>query len=345
MYVLEKFLFDVSNGEENVSISGEITNEEALEISNILGNVECKIKELTICPIVSEIGFRIITTGIENNTSIEILIITGNKVVNIPNQRPNDIDFETLINKINGFPSLSSALKNNSHITELKFYSQNVREDGALHLADALDENNTITHLFFDHCDFSDGPLENLLSKDLNNIVSLTLKNYHKNKLGGPRKGHIIQRLFNLNLERLEFRYCSRDTPPPISLHIKNGLMNNTRMIELDIRNNFIGNEGAKDIADALQTNTTLAVLDLSNNLIGNEGLKYITDALRDNITLAVLNISNNLIGDEDIQEIINGLRQNTTLARLDLQKNNMNEDTIIEFTRNNPPNRQLLIN
>ena len=52
-----------------------------------------------------------------------------------------------------------------------------------------------------------------------------------------------------------------------------------------------------------------------------------------------------NKIGDEDIQEIINGLRQNTTLTILDLQNNNMNEDTIIEFLKNNPPNRQLLIN
>lgn len=64
MSVLEKFLLDVSNGEENVSISGEITNEEALEISNILGNVECKIKKLTINPLMSEIGFRTITTEI-----------------------------------------------------------------------------------------------------------------------------------------------------------------------------------------------------------------------------------------------------------------------------------------
>lgn len=56
-----------------------------------------------------------------------------------------------------------------------------------------------------------------------------------------------------------------------------------TRITELNIRNNNIGVEGAKKIADLLinDDNSTLLNVDLSNNNIGVEGIQALQKAFK----------------------------------------------------------------
>jgi len=48
-------------------------------------------------------------------------------------------------------------------------------------------------------------------------------------------------------------------------------------------KQNWIGDEGVKQLAIALKTNTTLKILNLAYNRIENHGAKYLADALKIN--------------------------------------------------------------
>ncbi len=49
---------------------------------------------------------------------------------------------------------------------------------------------------------------------------------------------------------------------------------------------NKIGDEGAKDLAEALKVNTSLEMIDLGSNKIGDEGAKDLAEALKVNTSL-----------------------------------------------------------
>ncbi|MBY0530130.1 MAG: hypothetical protein K2P51_08095 [Rhabdochlamydiaceae bacterium] len=64
---------------------------------------------------------------------------------------------------------------------------------------------------------------------------------------------------------------------------IRQGSLNKCALKLFNLRNNYIGNTGAKDIATALRANTTLTMLDLSKNNIGDAGWKALVEALQAN--------------------------------------------------------------
>ncbi|XP_022538733.2 leucine-rich repeat-containing protein 71 isoform X1 [Astyanax mexicanus] len=87
---------------------------------------------------------------------------------------------------------------------------------------------------------------------------------------------------------------------PEQSYHI---LMGEDSMINhLSLRNNRIGEEGARLIGSALSTvhsaNKNLLTLNMAFNCIGDEGAIYISQGLRFNRTLLCLSLANNQIGD-----------------------------------------------
>ncbi|KAM9340237.1 leucine-rich repeat-containing protein 71 [Symphorus nematophorus] len=79
-------------------------------------------------------------------------------------------------------------------------------------------------------------------------------------------------------------------------------LSEDSTLTHLCLRNNRIGDEGARLIGSALSTprsaNRNLSSLNLSFNSIGDEGATHIAQGLRLNRALLVLSLSNNQIGD-----------------------------------------------
>jgi len=92
---------------------------------------------------------------------------------------------------------------------------------------------------------------------------------------------------------------------------------------------NFIGDKGAKLIAEALKENKTLTWLNLCRNDIGDEGAKLIAEALRINKTLTTLYLSFNNIGTEGVMLIAEALEENKTLISLDLDENNIEAEVM----------------
>jgi hypothetical protein len=73
-----------------------------------------------------------------------------------------------------------------------------------------------------------------------------------------------------------------------------------TKITNLDLGSNKIGNEGANALAEMLKTNTTINTLCLCWNQIRNEGDKAIAQAIKANpqTKITTLDLENNLIGN-----------------------------------------------
>lgn len=100
----------------------------------------------------------------------------------------------------------------------------------------------------------------------------------------------------------------------------------NTNLTDLILSNNKIGNTGASYIAEFLGVNSTLTVIDLSNNQISDKGTKFISQSLHANQTLESIDLSYNNIGDDGAKSISESLKTNSTLKRIDLACNQIRD-------------------
>ncbi|KAM9434129.1 leucine-rich repeat-containing protein 71 [Clarias gariepinus] len=118
-------------------------------------------------------------------------------------------------------------------------------------------------------------------------------------------------------------RVILEGTPiPENSYHI---LMGEDSMIShLSLRNNRIGEDGARLIGLALSKN--LRSLSLAFNAIGDAGAIHIAQGLCHNHTLLNLSLANNHIGDVGAAQVAQGLRLNHTLLHLSLANNHIGD-------------------
>lgn len=107
--------------------------------------------------------------------------------------------------------------------------------------------------------------------------------------------------------------------------------LNRTRLINLNLERNALGNVGGKAIAEVLATNTTLQKLNLSLNdlkaatTVDNGGAtKALGDALLVNQTLKDLVLVRSGLGPKGGTHIANGLKTNASLISLDLTGNDL---------------------
>ena len=92
-------------------------------------------------------------------------------------------------------------------------------------------------------------------------------------------------------------------------------LKTNSTLVELNINENNLGDEGAKAFAEALKSNVALIDLSLEQNLISDEGAKALAKALKHNAALTILLLSYNSIGDEGAKALANIPKDNLVLT------------------------------
>ncbi|ORZ08235.1 hypothetical protein BCR41DRAFT_411175 [Lobosporangium transversale] len=109
-----------------------------------------------------------------------------------------------------------------------------------------------------------------------------------------------------------------------------NSLKFNTTLTALDLRDNFIGKEGALVLSKALKTNTTLTTLNLRGNSTGKEETLELSKALTTNTTLATLDLSHNSIGIEGVEALSEALKANRALAALNLLDNSIEKEALM---------------
>jgi Ran GTPase-activating protein (RanGAP) involved in mRNA processing and transport len=83
------------------------------------------------------------------------------------------------------------------------------------------------------------------------------------------------------------------------------GRLANRSIQYLDLAENGITDEGAKEMANALKKNSTLTNLILARNYIEDAGAEALGEALESNQSLTALDLQANLIGDRCFSSIL----------------------------------------
>ena len=108
-----------------------------------------------------------------------------------------------------------------------------------------------------------------------------------------------------------------------------------TQLNKLDLGYNEIGYDGAKELAANLHHCTQLNKLDLSGNIIGYDGAKELAANLHHCTQLNELDLSGNIIGDDGAKELAANLHHCTQLKKLDLSCNEIGNDGAKELAAN----------
>ncbi|NGX62383.1 MAG: hypothetical protein K940chlam9_01880, partial [Chlamydiae bacterium] len=153
-------------------------------------------------------------------------------------------------------------------------------------------------------------------------------------------KKDFVEQLYQLGKQYAEGDGVPKDPEKAIALWknaAKNGYKHAQEIIEwtdrlsekinLDLKYNNIGDNGANAIAESLKVNAYLTSLNLSNNNIGDNGANAIAESLKVNTYLTSLYLEFNHIGDNGANAIAESLKVNTCLTSLSLAGNNIEDN------------------
>ncbi|KAF9556568.1 hypothetical protein EC968_008173 [Mortierella alpina] len=270
-----------------------------------------------------------------------------------------------------GANALAEALRTNSTLTSLNLHSDNIEGEGAKALAEALKTNSTLSTLDLQDNKIGDDGAK-ALAEALKTNSTLTALNLQDNKIGDNGANALAEALktnsslTKLNLLRNSVWYkgfaalteASKQNSTLTTLDILGfdniamvmyqAFKTNSTLSTLDLRDNkigddeakalaealktnstrtSIGSDGAKALAGALKTNSSLTTLNLECTSISPDGAKALAEALKTNSTVTTLNLSWNSIGDDGAKALAEALKTNSTVATLDLSWNSIGDD------------------
>uniref|UniRef100_A0A663LQ90 NLR family CARD domain containing 3 n=1 Tax=Athene cunicularia TaxID=194338 RepID=A0A663LQ90_ATHCN len=194
----------------------------------------------------------------------------------------------------------------------------NIKEDGATFLAEALLTNHRLTTLHLQKNAIGAHGARKIAEALKQNctLKELTLSS---NSVGDNGSVALAEALkVNHSLQNLDLQSNSISSAGVTALTA--ALCSNKGLINLNLRENSISKEGGPAIAHALRNNSTLRKLDLAANLLYDEGGKAIALAMKENRALKSLHLQENAIGDEGMAALAAALKVNTTLADLHLR-------------------------
>jgi len=169
---------------------------------------------------------------------------------------------------------IASDLQFMAALTELTLWSNNIGDDGAKAIAEALKVNVVLTEL---------------------RLGGNTIGNEGAKAIAEALKVNTVVTELNLGLNFIGDIGAKA---------IAEALKVNAVLTTLGLFNNSIGNDGANAIAEALKVNAVLTILDLQINKIGDLGAKAISESLKVNAVLTKLWLNNNKIGDKGKQAV-----------------------------------------
>ncbi|CAF3717566.1 unnamed protein product [Adineta steineri] len=225
----------------------------------------------------------------------KVYLATSNNQESPPYQNP---ELEQMISKIKNESSITFddkkltgddmeivayyLLKDNTTLTKLNLYENQIGDKGAQYLGEAL-QNNKV----------------------------LTILNFSSNRIGDKGAQYLGEALHN-NKALTELELCENQIGDKGTQYLGEALKKNTALAKLNLSSNQIGDKGTQYLGEALHNNKTLTELFLCSNRIGDKGAQYLGEALQKNTTLTELAISDNQIGDEGLECVGEGLKKNS---------------------------------
>ena len=139
-------------------------------------------------------------------------------------------------------------------------------------------------------------------------------------------------RIEGSGLERLCLSNCRLRAEGAAS--VASLLSRGTRLLEVDLGGNNIGDDGMNSLATELLKNEFLEKLILPHNRIGNKRMKALATALAKHENLRVLDLSHNLLSFAGACNLAEGVRDSQSLQRLYLGYNLIRVDGLYRLSQ-----------
>ena len=219
----------------------------------------------------------------------------------------------------------------NAGCFELNLCMNDIGDVGATALADALEDNTTLTKVDLSNNLIGPKGAESLAIALQENVALkvLILEQNELRTLGVICVAQMLSR--NSFIEELSLNWNS---VKGAAIHIANNLKENNTLVILKLGYCDIDDRGAKAMRDALLVNETLQRLEMPWNKISNTGCMYLAEALKENTGLHRLNLFNNAMTETGGDALLDALNQNNTLAQLNILENGISEDLIDQIDR-----------
>ena len=299
--------FNTSLQELNI-LHNCITNKGIRKISQV---IQINSTHLNISrTYISIAGLVYFMEAVKNNRTLQVVYITHNNITR------------------SGFTSIKQCIENLQHPIQIyASWNEIISRNGELLVISKIctfqESENIIEHVWSFE-DYDHDHIVICLSECLKEDDTLLELNMSKNQIIRGREKKIIEAIkVNKTLLKLDASFTKIYDKD----YISDCLKINKSLKEVNMSENMITSNGAKEIATAIRVNTTLEKLDLSCNRISNDGVRFISDGLKNNNSLQELNISRNEITIEGAQYIAEAIQVNTTLEKINVSYNAISDN------------------
>ncbi|XP_063254345.1 ribonuclease inhibitor [Prinia subflava] len=204
---------------------------------------------------------------------------------------------------------LSSIIKTNPSLTELKLNNNELGDAGVEYLCKGLlTPSCSLQKLWLQNCNLTSASCETLRSV-LSAQPSLTELHVGDNRLGTAGVKVLCQGMMNpsCKLQKLQLEYC--ELTADIVEALNAALQSKPTLKELSLSNNTLGDTAVKQLCQGLvEASCNLELLHLENCGITSDSCMEISAVLRNKSSLMDLSVGDNKIGDSGLALLCQGL-------------------------------------
>lgn len=187
-----------------------------------------------------------------------------------------------------------NALNNHKSIISINLSGHNIRSDGAIALADVMQDNFSITSINLDNNNIQPYGTKTLADaiKNHPSLTSINLNNNDVRDHGAKACAEVIKA--NPHLTSIFLAKNNIEVEGAIALAEAIKISRSLKSINLE--KNTIGDEGAIALAEAIKINSSLTSIDLTGNTIEDEGAIALAEAIKSHPSIISIVLSNNPI-------------------------------------------------
>ena len=230
-----------------------------------------------------------------------------------------------------GLAHVCEALATDTRVTSLWLKRNPLKAAGMPAIAGLLRSNTKLQVLDLVNCGLLDAGLETVLGALMGPGANKTLRHLYLGTNGvSERSAPLIARFLaeDCALESL-FLSCNRLGDEGVA-EVARGLAANRTIRRVSLASNCVGPRGAAALAEALAGHPSIVLLDLGftkatvavgelGNFIGDDGARSLAEMLRTNTVLRSLDLLHNYISQVGVNHLREALRVNKTLVWLQL--------------------------